>query len=79
MQPVMIKWVDAVSDDDWKYDGEQLDLEPEEIFTLGFLINDAPEFVVLALSVGVDGASCSQRLLIPKGWIKELRFYPELS
>ena len=79
MKPVFIKWYDAVSDDDWVDGIDKLDLTPHLIHTFGFLLLDTDNYIMVALNLDMERAGASQRLSIPKGWIKELHYYPSIG
>jgi hypothetical protein len=53
---VVVTWRDAHSETSWTY-ADDLDREPYEVVTCGWLVPDGkPAHVVVAQSVGADGA-----------------------
>lgn len=71
-EPVFVQWLDATSMDEWQDFGEAQNLQLSEINTLGFMINEDAERVVVALSVDSRLDQCSQVLSIPKAWIQRV-------
>jgi hypothetical protein len=70
MKPVYVQWKDAVSFDEWT-DGEVPELHV--IHTLGFLIHEDKEKIVIAMQVDPDSESRSMEMAIPRGMIVKLK------
>ena len=74
--PVYVIWHDAVSEDDWQDLDSAKELHSHQIHSLGFLIEEDKNRIVIALSLDKENDSASQTLVIPKTWMlgmKKLR------
>lgn len=67
----LISWTDAVSTDDWTDIKIAKELKPYLMHSVGFVLNEDKECVVIALTWDFEGDSVSQFLSIPKRWIKD--------
>jgi hypothetical protein len=73
LKPVYIIWHDAVSNDAWEELKEAKDLHPHQIHTLGFLLDEDKNKVVVALNFDIEREGASQMLSIPRSWIVKIR------
>jgi hypothetical protein len=66
-----IQWDDAATDHGWQQPDE---IEPhvEMALTVGFVVKETADHVVIASTVGEDG-SCNGRIQIPKKMIRKRR------
>lgn len=65
---VLIKWHDAVSTDGWCDEDDEIE-SPHEIHTVGFLIHEDKEKIVVAMQIDLDRSGYSMTMSIPKPWI----------
>lgn len=66
----LIVWRDAVADSGWKV---AEDIEPtQEVFSIGLLVVDTEDHIVLGGSWGGegDGLETNNRITIPTAWVK---------
>ena len=68
---VIVTWVDAATDNGWTDTDEAHDFTPPECMTVGYLLADKPDHVVLAQSHGGD--EMGNRWTIPRGMISLIR------
>ncbi|NBR76672.1 MAG: hypothetical protein EBT73_04940 [Actinobacteria bacterium] len=69
---VVVEWHDAHTVNDWT-EPDEIDEEPFTVISVGHLIPDRkPDHVVLAQSVGADGA-LDGLLYVPVGMVKNMR------
>lgn len=70
---VEVEWEDAASEDKWQTMAEAVDgLErPWMVNSIGYLIHDTPEGVILAGSIDPEGNVC-MALKIPRGMIRKI-------
>lgn len=69
MKILLVEWVDADSDDEWK-ELSDIELTMPVVKTVGWLLAQDNDIIVLGQNVATDGdISCYMR--IPKGWIKK--------
>lgn len=73
MKPVMVKWQDAVSSDAWEETEEAKELEPHAITTIGWLVDENKQRIIVGLNWDQDRGAVSQTIAIPKSWILEQR------
>lgn len=66
---VYIEWIDATTDDGWS---QKLDLQAHLIKSVGWLVNETKNEVVLAADFSPPDTN--RRIAIPSGWIKNKRF-----
>ena len=73
MRKVLVKWVDAVSRDDTVHIDELEDLLPMQARTIGYLVKDERDFIIVARDLfGESGDHPSGLILIPRGCIGEI-------
>lgn len=68
---VIVTWVDAATDNGWTDTDEAHDFVPPECMTVGYLVADKPDHLVLAQTHG--GNEMGNRWVIPRGMIKAVR------
>lgn len=68
---VEVKWLDAQTSHGWE-DKDEIDSEVPVVTTIGFLLKETEDSVVIASTIGQDKTHNS-RILIPIGMIKEKR------
>lgn len=74
LTPVVVKWQDAESCDDWKGVEEVSDdYKLADIYTLGFLIKETKNHIIVGLSCDIDNDRVSSTITIPKKWCCEIR------
>lgn len=67
MIPMMIEWIDAVSEIGWENETERPDMR---VRSLGYVVHEDESVICLAADVGHDSAEDhNRRLWIPKAWI----------
>lgn len=71
MKAVFIIWLDAASNDEWTATEGAMEQGLHEIHTVGHLISEDHQKIVLGLSKDITGDSVSNYIAIPKAWIKE--------
>ena len=69
---VKVVWTDAESFDDWEEIGEKYSCKP--ITTIGHLIEDAEEHIVVAMNLDLANKSISMVMVIPNYWIESVEF-----
>lgn len=67
---VTVEWEDAYSRDGWQRTTD--DPGPQLVRSRGYLIFSNRERVGLAQSVGVDGESIADLLVVPRGMVRKL-------
>lgn len=68
---VEVNWLDAQTSHGWE-DKDEIDSEVPVVTTIGFLLKETEDSVVIASTIGQDKTHNS-RILIPIGMIKEKR------
>lgn len=68
---VMVTWVDAATDNGWTDTDEAHDFVPPVCQTIGYLVADKPDHVVLAQTHG--GNEMGNRWTIPRGMVSSVR------
>lgn len=68
---VIVTWVDAATDNGWTDTDEAHDFTPPECMTVGYLVADKPDHLVLAQTHG--GNEMGNRWTIPRGMVKAVR------
>ncbi len=68
---VEVRWLDAQTSHGWE-DQTEVDSEVPVVTTVGFLLKETEESIVIASSVGQDKTHNS-RITIPTGMIKDRR------
>lgn len=70
---VTILWDDAESTCNWMEEPMQ-PLKPTLAMTIGFMVRDEPEHVLVADSYFIEGRTIGNTNKIPRGMIKELKY-----
>lgn len=72
---VMIEWYDAAggSKTGW-HSMHEATKDPAHAISIGFIINDAPDYYMICPHVMVDNNDIDGEIVIPKGWIKKIWF-----
>lgn len=80
MMCLFLVWRDATSSDDWCSLSE-LELSCHKIASVGFLLHEDEETLVLALNRDPSEEAASQVIRIPKAWIlfRQIVEFPELG
>lgn len=68
---VIVTWVDAATDNGWTDTDEAHDFVPPECLTIGYLVADKPDHLVLAQTHG--GNEMGNRWTIPRGMVSAVR------
>lgn len=68
---VIVTWVDAATDSGWTDTDEAHDFTPPECMTVGYLVSDKPDHLVLAQTHG--GNEMGNRWVIPRGMVSKIR------
>lgn len=76
MKQVLVTWIDATSQDAWGETRDVRDLTCSRIRTLGFLLDESPERIVLAASWDETGAAVAQSVAIPCVLIESILHFP---
>ena len=71
-QPVYVSWSDAVSQDEWVELDEAKKLKPHAISTLGWLIHEDKDCVIVCLNIDLHRPGSSQMISIPRAWIHKM-------
>ncbi len=71
---VLIEWVDSKGMERWEYLDEIEPMPPSVCYTVGFLIEDTPDYKTLAL--GLTETQVLGRTTIPAGCIKHIKKLP---
>lgn len=69
--PIHVVWHDAVSEDAWQELPQAKELRPHDIHTLGYLIEEDDQRIVIALNLDIEREGASQTISIPKTWLLE--------
>lgn len=70
---VRVVWYDAESSDDWTEIAD-LDTRIKHIVTLGHLIKDDEDGLVLAMNLDPDNRNVSMTMSIPNHWIESVEY-----
>lgn len=73
MKLALIVWKDAVSNDKWETYAEAKLLKPAEVRTVGYVVTEDVESILLAMNWDKSEEHVSQTMVIPKAWILERR------
>ena len=73
MKLVSVTWLDAVSCDSWESISDAQKLNPATMITLGFLLHDDDDKVVIAASYDQDNESVARTYAIPKSWVLSIK------
>ncbi len=68
---VLIEWVDSKGMERWEYLDEINPLLPDTCYSVGFLIEDHPDYKTIALGLGTT--QVLGRTTIPTGCIKSIK------
>jgi hypothetical protein len=68
---VIVTWIDAATESGWTDTDEAHDFVPPECQTMGYLVADKPDYIVLAQSYG--GNEMGNRWTIPRGMVTAMR------
>ena len=68
-QVVMLEWQDACSVDEWSDEVEARVARLASIVSVGFLVAEHEDRIVLALNWDSDNKSYSQFIAVPKPWV----------
>lgn len=68
---VIVTWIDAATDNGWTDTDEAHDFVPPECMTIGYLVADKPDHLVLAQTHG--GNEMGNRWTIPRGMVTKVR------
>ena len=70
---VRVVWLDAESHDEW-IDIADINSECKEIVTLGHLIEDYEDQLVLAMNYDSENASVSMTMTLPNHWVVSIEY-----
>lgn len=76
MKFVKVNWIDACADIHWQLLCD-VDTDVTRFTTVGFLVKETDECVVVAQSVGVEPKQVCNTMAIPKGCIKNIETIEE--
>ena len=68
---VLIEWLDSKGLERWEYLEDLEPLLPARCLTVGFLLDDKPDYVTIAL--GISDTQVLGRMTIPKGCISKIK------
>lgn len=69
---VFVRWYDAETDLGWESNDTIVPKAPL-IYTIGFLVAESDDSIVVASTVGCAGTDSNARILIPLGMIKDVK------
>lgn len=78
-KPIYVIWQDASNLTGWSSFEEALALEPAVIHSLGWLLHEDAARIVLTHSLDPTDGENLCALTVPKGWVLELRHFPEIN
>lgn len=73
---IYLRWVDAVSSDQWTTINE-VEHFAHEIHTVGMLLNENEKYITVNMNLDPHGERISMTMVIPKSWIihrEEIKF-----
>jgi hypothetical protein len=72
---VEIEWIDAYEMESGWHDLEDAEkITPPTIFSMGYMVKDTKEYVIICADKGRKGDSdCGRVQVIPKPWIKKIK------
>lgn len=73
MQAVLVDWIDSQSIDGWRFQSELPALGGKEIRTLGWMVEDGKEAIVVSASFANDPAQVNGTILIPRCCIQNIK------
>jgi len=69
-KPVLVIWLDAHQIGYWQEGNEDIEAEPVEVKTLGWLLKRSPKAIYVAQSVADDNHA--NAIVIPKNMVKQI-------
>jgi len=69
MKALLVEWIDSASDHGWEKIKDS-EIEHESCITLGFLVKESEDFIMIAHSIDQANDSANGRIQIPKVAIK---------
>ena len=72
---VEIEWIDAYEMESGWHDLEEAEkITPPTVFSMGYMVKDTKEYVIICADKGRKGDSdCGRVQVIPKPWIKKIK------
>jgi hypothetical protein len=72
---VEIEWIDAYEMESGWHDLEDAEkITPPTVFSMGYMVKDTKEYVIICADKGRKGDSdCGRVQVIPKPWIKKIK------
>ena len=72
---VEIQWIDAYEMESGWHDLEDAEkITPPTVFSLGYVVKDTKEFIIISADKGRKGDSdCGRIQVIPKPWVKKIK------
>ena len=74
-EKVEIEWSDAYEMESGWHDLEDAEkITPLTVFSLGYVVKDTKEFIIISADIGRKGDSdCGRVQVIPKPWVKKIK------
>ena len=71
---VVVEWLDAYEmESGWQTIEEAKKIKPPQVFSMGYVLKETKEFIILCADIGREGDSdCGRVTVIPKSWIKKV-------
>ncbi len=71
---VEIEWIDAYEMESGWHDLEEAEkIKPPTVFSLGYVVKDTKEYIIISADKGRKGDSdCGRVQVIPKPWVKRI-------
>lgn len=69
---ILVEWLDAVSSNGWEL-YEETTNSPHLISTVGYLIKESEDSVLLAMAKDEESDNFNCTFVIPKGMVKEIK------
>ena len=72
---VEIEWIDAYEmESGWHDLKDAENITPLTVFSLGYVVKDTKEFIIISADIGRKGDSdCGRVQVIPKPWVKKIK------
>lgn len=72
---VEIEWIDAYEMESGWHDLEDAEkITPPTVFSMGYMVKDTKEYVIICADKGRKGDSdCGRVQVIPKPWVKKIK------
>ena len=72
---VEIEWIDAYEMESGWHDLKDAEkITPLTVFSLGYVVKDTKEFIIISADIGRNGDSdCGRVQVIPKPWVKKIK------